>query len=195
MQAMRQLFSLRRAGPQVVERLLREAEASELTYGEVGATRGELPTGYRHDDVVGVLGTGQRVFDRAGEGLRRWQASRGAGLQVYPIDAAVEPGVTVLVVMRIGPLYAHAACRVVYVVDDPDCFGFAYGTLPLHPARGEEAFLVERAHDGTVRFRVKAFSAPGHLVSRLGGPVSRRVQARTLDAYVRAMQWYCALVG
>lgn len=74
------------------------------------------------------------------------------------------------------------------VVDEPDRYGFAYGTLPLHPEEGEEAFLVERGDAGEVRFRIVAFSRPSHWAARLGGPVSRRVQQRALRAYLDALQ-------
>ncbi len=33
---------------------------------------------------------------------------------------------------------AASPCRVVYEVERPDARGFAYGTLPGHPATGEE---------------------------------------------------------
>ena len=36
----------------------------------------------------------------------------------------------------IGPLTAVAVCRIVAVVDEPDRYGFAYGTLPGHTERG-----------------------------------------------------------
>jgi uncharacterized protein (UPF0548 family) len=32
--------------------------------------------------------------------------------------------------LDIGPLRISAPCRVVYAVAEPDCQGFAYGTLP-----------------------------------------------------------------
>ena len=35
------------------------------------------------------------------------------------------------VIVHLGPV--RAPCRVVYVVDEPDRRGFAYGTLPGHP--------------------------------------------------------------
>ena len=37
--------------------------------------------------------------------------------------------------------FLQAPCRVVYVIDEPDIRGFAYGTLPGHPESGEERFV------------------------------------------------------
>lgn len=48
-----------------------------------------------------------------------------------------------------GILTPNAPCQVVYVLDEPDRQGFAYGTLPGQPESGEEAFVIERADDDT----------------------------------------------
>ena len=81
-----------------------------------------------------------------------------------------------------------AACRIVAVVDEPRRFGFAYGTLPLHPESGEEAFLVDRGEDDVVRFRVVAASRPAHPLARLGAPVARRVQRRITAGYLEGLR-------
>src|SRR5438045_912864 len=107
-------------------------------------------------------------------GLREWAAHLGAGLLVEPCDPPAE-GRTVAVAAPAGPLTAIAICRIVALVDEPDRFGFAYGTLPGHPERGEEAFVVERAGQG-VLFRIIAFSRRAELLARLGGPVTRAIQ-------------------
>ncbi len=50
--------------------------------------------------------------------------------------------------------------RVVYVVDEPERRGAAFGTLPGHPLAGEEAFVVERRDDDSVWLTVRLFSRP-----------------------------------
>ena len=42
-------------------------------------------------------------------------------------------------------------CRAVCSVDTADCQGFAYGTLPGHPERGEETFTVQLTQDRDAR--------------------------------------------
>jgi uncharacterized protein (UPF0548 family) len=84
------------------------------------------------------------------------------------------------------------ACRVVYVVEEADRFGFAYGTLPDHAGSGEERFLVEWDQaTGLVWYDVLAFSRPRHVLARLGYPWTRRVQKRfgrdSAAAMVRAV--------
>ncbi len=68
----------------------------------------------------------------------RWGMLRGAGVRVEASTEVAAVGSEVLV--GFGPL--RAPCRVVYVIDEPDRRGFAYGTLPGHPESGEELFAV-----------------------------------------------------
>jgi uncharacterized protein (UPF0548 family) len=72
------------------------------------------------------------------------------------------------------------------VTDQPEEYGFAYGTLPAHPEQGEEAFHVAR-RSGRLVFTVTAFSRPRHPAARLGGPVTRNLQLRANRSYLRAM--------
>ncbi|MFE1950591.1 DUF1990 family protein [Streptomyces sp. NPDC059524] len=84
-------------------------------------------------------------------------------------------------------LLLRIPCRVVRVVREPDRIGFAYGTLAGHPECGEEAFLVTREPDGSVWFRIRAFSRPGRWYTRLAGPLARVVQLAVTRRYLRAL--------
>ncbi len=162
------------------------ARDSAVTYDDVGATLTDRrPAGLRRDRREIVLARRPDAFDRAAAGLRGWAAHLGAGLTVAPLDPPSQ-GATVAVAAPLGPLTAVAVCRVVAVVDEPDRYGFAYGTLPGHPERGEEAFLVEREDDRVV-FSVVALSAPVELLARLGGPVTRAIQRSTTRRYLSAL--------
>src|ERR1700722_11832293 len=116
-------------------------EELPLTYPEVGATAaGELPTGYGHLHVEKQIGTGQQRFERAAEAVMRWGMQRGAGLRGNASSDVA--AVDTVVLVRMG--FLPAPCRVVYVIDEPDIRGFAYGTLEGHPESGEERFVVHR---------------------------------------------------
>lgn len=160
-----------------------------LTYDEVGGTRdGVLPAGYDHVDREHVVGTGREQFDRASAAVFRWTAQRGAGLRIQASGPASTPGTVVLMTAGLRRLGLDIPCRVVWVVDEPDRRGFAYGTLPGHPESGEESFVVSLRPDGEVVYALRAFSRPGTRLSRLGGPVSGRLQTLALDRYVRAIR-------
>ena len=162
------------------------ARSLPYSYAELGATQGAMPAGYRVDRHSIDLGRGRPVFDRAADGLRDWQAHRRAGARVAPEHAELEPGVTVTVAVRLAFLTAVAPCRIVYVLDEPDRFGFAYGTLVGHPERGEESFVVSLAAD-RVTFDVVAFSRPAGALARLGAPVARAVQTKVTRRYLSGL--------
>ncbi len=175
--------------------LTRVADAP-LTYAEAGATEPavgttggdeRLPGGYHHVRATAAIGRGDADFAAAVDGVRSWQLHRGQGFRVLPAHAPIEVRTDVVVDAPLGPLHVIAACRIVWTVDEPDRFGFGYGTLPVHPETGEEAFVVDRFDSGEVRGTVVAFSRPRDLLVRLGGPAARRQQARATDGNLAAL--------
>ncbi|MFC5501873.1 DUF1990 family protein [Lysinimonas soli] len=111
----------------------------------------------------------------------------GDGELVFAPDgsALVRPGDTALLKWRLWP--AKIPARVVYVIDEPDRKGFAYGTLPGHPERGEEAFVVERRADDSVWLVIRAFSRPANAFFWAAYPALRLLQAVFTDRYKRAL--------
>jgi uncharacterized protein (UPF0548 family) len=182
------VLSLRDPDDESIARVLREDSAADLTYDAVGATvRGEHPSGYRHDRWVIDLGTDEGGrFERCGRAVLDWAAQHGAGIRVVP-DGPVSPDLTFALVLRLPIGFALATARVVYVADENERIGFAYGTLPAHPEQGEEIFLVRRS-GGRVSFEVEAFSRPRDPLARIGGPVTRWLQLRTNETYLDALR-------
>jgi uncharacterized protein (UPF0548 family) len=157
-----------------------------LTYGEVGATAdgATLPAGYHHVRSTARIGYGRTRFEQAAEKVMHYGMLRGAGVRVRAATPMAEVGTAVL--GRLGPIFAP--CRVVYVVDEPDCRGFAYGTLPAHPESGEERFAVRyQPGSGSVYAEVVAFSRHDTWWSRLGGPAVSFVQRAVTGRYLRAV--------
>lgn len=92
-----------------------------------------------------------------------------------------------LVVLRYGPCRVVAPDRIVTVINESRCFAFAYGTLPGHPARGEESFAVERRADDTVRATIRVQATPATFLARVGTPIVKRFQAAALQKYLFAI--------
>ena len=72
-----------------------------------------------------------------------WGMQRGSGLRVQASSEIVEVSAVVLVRMM-G--FLRAPCRVVYVIDEPDVRGFAYGTCRAirSPVRNGSRFAMTR---------------------------------------------------
>jgi uncharacterized protein (UPF0548 family) len=161
-----------------------ELSALPLTYSEVGATAGPLPAGYHHVQKSAVIGRGRQRFEDAATAAMRWGMLRGAGVKVEATTDVAAVGSEVIV--HLGPV--GAPCRVVYVVDEPDRRGFAYGTLPGHAESGEELFLVRYNHaTEEVYAEVAAFSRHATWWSRLASPVTSLIQRVVTGRYLRAL--------
>jgi uncharacterized protein (UPF0548 family) len=161
---------------------------ADVTYPERGATRGELPPGYRHVAREAHIGTGPTMFHDAAEALIGWHMHRHAGLKILSAPARANPQSVAL--MRLGPpvIGILVPCRVIYVVNEARSRGFAYGTLPGHPVHGEEAFVVTLADHDAVIFTIRAFSRPASVLTRAGGPLGRAIQDLTTDRYIQALR-------
>jgi uncharacterized protein (UPF0548 family) len=162
--------------------------AAPWPYDEVGATVDELPAGYRHVRRQAVIGTGRSLFDRAGADLLAWQVQSRSGIEVRASHPTAVKGTVVQLAIGLRGLAVLAPCRVVYLVAEEHRTGFAYGTLPGHPQRGEESFVV--AFDpptDQVTLHVTAFSRPATLLTRLGGPVATLAQDLMTRRYLRAL--------
>ena len=156
----------------------------QLTYRDVGATAGPLPDGYHHVRKSAVIGRGRPRFEDAAAKVMRWGMLRGAGVRVEASSEVAAVGSEVLV--GIGPL--RAPCRVVYVIDEEDRRGFAYGTLPGHPESGEELFAVRHNRvTEEVYAEVVAFSRHGTWWSKLGSPVTSLAQRIITSRYLTAL--------
>lgn len=154
---------------------------SAFTYAGVGATgsgrAGELPPpGYHLLRVRTGIGEGREVFAAAGRAVLDWRMHRALGIRVTASAPSAAPGVRVVVGLGAGPLRINAPCEVVWTADEARRTGFAYGTLPGHPERGEESFVVEWEPDGGVVLEVTAFSRPAAWYTRAAGPLGRVAQ-------------------
>lgn len=167
---------------------LRRAGRADPTYPEHGATAGPLPDGYRPFRGSWPVGRGKDDFTAAAEAIRTWEMHRGAGLRVLASSDTAEVGTVVVQGVGAGGLRLLAPCRVLEVVDAQRRSGFAYGTLPGHPASGEERFEVVLGDDDVVTLEITSFSRPGTWFARAGGPATHAVQHLVTRRYVRAVR-------
>jgi len=170
------VFSIRRPTDAAVRVFLQAQSRLDFTYAECGATATTPPAGYVVDRTRVQLGSGDEIFRRAQAGLRRWRQFDLGWLRAFPEDTPIRKDEIVAVVARTLGAWSINAARIVYAIDEPRRFGFAYGTLPGHVERGEERFLVEHAADDSVWYDILAFSQPRHLLTKLGYPLVRRLQ-------------------
>jgi len=112
-------------------------------------------------------------------------ANPGAGINIGEI-VAVE-------VHALG-LWSVNYSRILYVIDEPTRFGFAYGTTPMHVERGEERFLLEYdPTSGAVFYDLLAICQPAHWMAKLAYPYTRSRQhkfARNSHNHMQSLLHY-----
>jgi len=167
--------------------LLERARTDSLTYAPAGVSVGDLaPSGLTRRHWATPL-SGSNAFERAVEALRTWGMHRGAGLRVAA-DGPIAVGTNVAFSAPLPIGFVDGTCRIVLVVDEPNRYGFAYGTLSVHPERGEESFVVYRHEDGNVRLDIDGVSRPTHPLARLVPPLADRLQDLGVRRYLAAMR-------
>ena len=150
----------------------------DFTYPEVGATNAKPPEGYTIDNNRVLLGNGETIYRAAVAVLKEWRQFDLGWLSVVPRGVPTEVGEIVAVKARALGTWALNATRVIYVIDEPRRFGYAYGTLPGHIECGEERFLIEWLNDDSVWYDILAFSQPRHPLVRVAYPLARMLQKK-----------------
>jgi len=172
------VFIFRAPSDTLIRAFIAEQAGLGFTYSAVGATASVAPPGFQSDHSRFRLGDGEQVFQKAKTAVQRWKQFDLGWARAWPDDTPIELDRTVAIVSHpIGP-WVLCSARIVYVVDEPRRFGFAYGTLPGHVECGEERFLVEWDENGSVWYDIRAFSRPRHILAKIGYPYVRRLQKR-----------------
>jgi len=173
------MFYFRRPNNAFIQDFLASQLNSNVTYVGIGRTNSTPPSGYTVDHHRFELGRGDAVWDKSRSALQGWRQFELGWLEAIPKDTPLAPGAQVGLLARAWGMWILNAARIIYVIDEPTRFGFAYGTLPRHVETGEERFLVElNPASGDVSYDILAFSRPRHLLTRIGYPITRRMQKR-----------------
>jgi uncharacterized protein (UPF0548 family) len=186
--AVSQMFSVLPPSEAEIRRMLESQREVRFSYPEVGATATSPPRGYNVDHERYLLGQGAGAFSRGKLAIQRWEMFHNGWTYLCWPDAPIEPGTNVAMLAKYMGLYSINFCRIVYVIDGPRRYGFAYGTLPDHVESGEERFVVEWLEDGTVWYDVFAFSRAQHVLARIAHPAVRALQGKFRRDSGRAMK-------
>jgi uncharacterized protein (UPF0548 family) len=183
------MFALRLPTSPESTKFLEQQRNLPFTYAPLDASRTGMPVnGFDNDYQRVIVGKGSAAWAAAQEKMRNWEMFPSDWTIILPVRAPIQEEQTVAMYARAFGAWWRNSCRVVYTIDEPERFGFAYGTLPGHMECGEELFLLEKDADGTVWYTIRAFSKPRHWLARLGYPAMRYFQARFRRDSAKAMQ-------
>lgn len=143
-------------------------------------------TPFRRYEATTVIGHGGAAWERAAREVLRWGVKTRSGFRVDDVRE-VTAGARPMITAQLGPIRVAEPVEVVSVVTDENRVGFAYRTLPGHPVRGEEAFVVHRSGD-QVALTVRSLTAPAATRGwRLLYPALRVAQVIARRRYRRAL--------
>lgn len=128
------------------------------------------------------------MFHKAKWALRQWRMFDIAWVRLYWPETPVAARNKVAILVGMFGVWMVNLCRIVYVIDEPRRFGFAYGTLREHAEAGEERFLVEWRDNNSVWYEVLHFSREQHLLAKMAHPLARRLQKKFRRESGLAMQ-------
>jgi uncharacterized protein (UPF0548 family) len=185
------MFFLRRPSPAIIDAHVRRSRELPFSYSPIGIVRTET-TGYQFDQVVVPIGRGRADFARARAALAAWKQFDIGWVELFPRQASIDIGTNVAVLIRHFGFWSLNGCRVVYSIGDEEHdlrFGYAYGALTSHAEAGEEIFevLIDPRTDA-VLYRIRAVSWPRVVLTHLGQPIVRLLQARFRRDSVEAMR-------
>lgn len=182
------MFLLRRPSLQQINNFISAQQHTDFSYRPLGLSPESPPSGYNVDHNRVELGTGAESFHAAVKAIQQWKMFDLDWMQLFSEKTPIETGSIVAIVVRHLGFWSMNACRIVYVIDEPERYGFAYGTLLDHAERGEERFMVEwRREDDSVWYDLFTVSRPGPM-AMLGYPLARQLQKRFAQDSKKAMK-------
>lgn len=181
-------ISLSRPNPTEVQAYLPSLDTLVFSYEAVGkVTALDFPVGYDHDRNEALIGQGKEAFTIAKSAIQsyghfpsRWAFAQANGLPY--------PGQDVGVFFHQFGLWWWNGSRVVEVIDEPNYYGFSYGTLANHVEKGEEIFYTRMDETERVFYGIHAFSWPRFWGARMLKYYARVQQARFVRDSIRQMK-------
>ncbi len=172
-------LSFSKPSPSALARFLEQEATANYSYSPLHGTASSTPVeGYDNDTHREVVGHGLEDFQKAKTALKSWAHFPSSWTAILPADTPIVSGQALTMYFGLFGFWWRNGCRIVYVVDEPRRFAFAYGTLPSHIERGEEVFGVEIDESERVWYTIKAFSKPKSWYVRLGYPMARMLQEK-----------------
>ncbi|NUN99922.1 MAG: DUF1990 domain-containing protein [Saprospiraceae bacterium] len=163
----------------------------DITYEHRGASaKSQKVPGFDNDFQRVNIGQGSAAFEQACAAIRNWSMFPPGWTIILPRHTPIRAGETVAMYAKAFGVWWRNSCRIIYVIEEPGRFGFAYGTLPGHIECGEELFMAEQDENGQVWYTIRAFSKPKRWYAKIAYPLMRGFQAQFRKDSAQAMKNY-----
>ncbi len=173
---------------ETLAKFLRTQRSKPFSYQNVGTSNAGTQKGFKNDHNFVYLGQGDQVWIRAKNALNNWNQFPPSWTRILPRRTSIKKSEAVVVLFKIFGIWWINTAKIVYTIDESDKYGFAYGTLPGHVARGEELFFIKKDQNGNIYYHIKAFSKPAYWIILLAFPLMRYFQRRFVKESMMIMQ-------
>ncbi len=134
------MFSFRKPTESSIRRDMEIAAKLPGSYGiafetERGPEGTHVPKGFRRDHLRTEIGHGEKAFEAARAAFRQWKQFNLGWVRVANPEVPIEPEEVVAVEAHTFGLWSVNYSRILYVIDEPNRFGFGYGTTLLDACR------------------------------------------------------------
>jgi len=176
------MFSLLRPSQSSILLTLEVARELPIGYGaalntQAGPDGLRVPSGFVRDHTRSEIGHGAAAFEAAKSAFRRWEHFNLGWVRIANPKAPIKPAEIICMEAHTLGLWTVNFTRILYAIDEPQRFGYGYGTTAMHVERGEERFLLEfDPIGGAVSYELLAVSQPAHWMTWLGYPYARSRQ-------------------
>lgn len=179
------MFCLTKPTRSTISAFIEANKVADFSYPYIGHTEHDFVRSRKRKDTKAynidhnriIIGQGDEDWEKAKDAIRKWKMFDMPWVELCWPDTPIEEDRTVAILIRHFGFYSLNAARIVYTIDEPTRYGFAYGTLAEHGESGEERFSVEIDEEaGEVRYDLYAFSKPNHILAKLGYPLTRYLQ-------------------
>jgi len=166
---------------------LNDNALTAFSYPDLGCTRGRNVPGFNTDRFRIELGSGEPTLEQAKRAMRDWRGFATDWIRLCWPYKKIVAGTVVAVLAHHYGIYSLNAARVVYVVDEPNRFGYAIGSLTDNVVRGELLLVVYQEGDGKVYYEFTCVSRPGHWLKWVFYPLGRQLQNRFAQDSLHAL--------
>lgn len=171
-----------------LDHFLDSKQNMDYNYAEIKGTIQTEVKGYNNDLNSVLLGQSEMIWQKAKRAIEAWKQFPSGWTSIYKQNTPIQKGKTVAVLFRLFGIWWINPAKIVYTFDEPNRFGFAYGTLKGHVEKGEECFWIERDAKGDIYYRIKAFSKPSFWGAKLAYPIARMYQRKFVNDSMAEMK-------
>jgi hypothetical protein len=149
-----------------IENFLAEQKDLPFSYGEVGASKGAIPSDYPINHHRVQLDNGENTFVRSKNAIQNWTMYKLEWTRLYPSDTPVVAREVVCVIVNHGFCWSLNPCRIVYTLEEKERLSDSVSHSELCPDTAKKAKKDFSSNGITqmIRFGMSFYHLPARII-------------------------------